>query len=77
MAENKAKNVKPDEKLVKVRIPRDPNHKDPVIVYVNERNWLIERGKEVEIPECAAEVLKHQEEMLEIIDDFNDKNIKA
>lgn len=77
MAENKAKNVKSEEKLVEVKIDRDPNHKDPVIVYVNDRNWLIKRGKYVKVPECVAEVLKHQEEMLEIIDDFNDKNITA
>ena len=36
-------------------------------VWVNNRSWLIKRGVEVEVPECVAEVLRHQEEMLEEI----------
>ena len=53
------------EKLVKVRIPKTKENQDDVFVSVNNRTWLIQRGKEVEVPECVAEVLLHQEEMLE------------
>lgn len=53
------------EKLVKVRIPKTKENQDDVFVAVNNRTWLIQRGQEVEVPECVAEVLLHQEEMLE------------
>ena len=53
------------EKLVKVRIPTTKENQDDVFVSVNNRTWLIQRGQEVEVPECVAEVLLHQEEMLE------------
>lgn len=33
-------------------------------VSVNDRNWYIKRGSEVEIPECAAEVLIRREERI-------------
>ena len=36
-------------------------------VWVNDRSWIIKRGVEVEVPECVAEVLRHQEEALEEI----------
>lgn len=51
------------EKMVKVRLPRyrDDEANADVVVYVNERSWLIKRGEEVEVPECVAEVLKNQE----------------
>ena len=45
------------EKLVKVRIPKTKENQDDVFVSVNNRTWLIQRGKEVEVPECVAEVL--------------------
>ena len=60
MAENK-------EKMVKIRIPRTKADQEDVFVSVNLRTWLIKRGVEVEVPECVAEVLRHQEEMLEEI----------
>ena len=50
------------EKMVKIKLPRDKNEPD-VFVSVNERSWLIQRGAEVEVPECVAEVLRHREEM--------------
>ena len=54
------------EKLVKVRIPKTKENQDDVYVSVNDRNWQIKRGVEVEVPECVAEVLLHQQEMEEI-----------
>ncbi len=55
------------EKLVKIRIPRTKADQEDVPVWVNNRSWLIKRGVEVEVPECVAEVLRHQVEMLEEI----------
>lgn len=52
------------EKMVKVRLPLTKTEKDDVFVRVNTRTWLIKRGEEVEIPECAAEVLQHAEEQM-------------
>ena len=51
-----------NEKMVKIKLPRDKKEPD-VFVSVNERSWLIQRGVEVEVPECVAEVLRHREEM--------------
>jgi hypothetical protein len=66
MAENK-------EKMVKIRIPRTKKDEEDVFVSVNLRTWLIKRGVEVEVPECVAEVLRHQEEMLEEIMIFEEQ----
>ena len=71
MAETK-KTEAPKEKMVKIRIPRTKADQEDVAVWVNERSWLIKRGVEVEVPECVAEVLRHQEEMLENIMLFED-----
>lgn len=53
------------EKLVKIKIPleRGKANKD-VFVSVNDRTWQIKRGMTVEVPECVAEVLQHEEEQL-------------
>lgn len=53
------------EKLVKVRIPITKDETDDVFVSVNNRTWLIQRGVEVEVPECVAKQLIHQQEMYE------------
>ena len=66
MAETK-KTEAPKEKMVKIRIPRTSAKQEDVFVSVNERTWIVKRGVEVEVPECVAEVLRHQEEMLEQI----------
>ena len=51
--------------LVTVRIPRLKDDNSDVYVSVNDHTWLIQRGKEVEIPRCAAEVLEHSDDMEE------------
>ena len=61
------------QKMVKIRIPRTKADQEDVFVSVNLRTWLIKRGVEVEVPECVAEVLRHQEEMLEEIMVFEAK----
>lgn len=55
------------EKTVKIRIPRTKADQEDVPVWVNDRSWIIKRGVNVEVPECVAEVLRHQEEALEEI----------
>ena len=66
----------PAEKLVKVRIPRTSKNQDDVFVSVNMNTYLIKRGVEVEVPASVAEVLRHQEEMLEVIMEFEEANAK-
>ena len=77
MSETIKKTEAPKEKMVKVRIPRTRADQEDVPVWVNERSWLIKRGVEVEVPECVAEVLRHQEEMLETIMIFEEANKKG
>lgn len=54
-------------KMVKIRIPRHKKDEEDVFVSVNLNTYLIKRGVEVEVPDFVAEVLRHQEEMLEEI----------
>ena len=67
----------PKEKMVKIRIPRTKADQEDVPVWVNNRSWLIKRGVEVEVPECVAEVLQHQEEVLESIMLFEEAHKKG
>lgn len=60
------------KKMVKIRIPRTKADEEDVFVSVNMETFLIKRGVEVEVPDYVAEVLMHQEEMLENIMIFND-----
>jgi len=49
--------------LVKVKLFRDnAKYKDDVFVAVNGKGWLIQRGVEVEVPDCVAEVLQQSME---------------
>ena len=61
-------------KMVKIRIPRSRKDQEDVFVSVNDYTCIVKRGVEVEVPEFVAEVLRHQEEMLETIMEFEDKN---
>jgi len=60
------------KKMVKIKIPRTRADEEDVFVSVNMETYLIKRGVEVEVPDYVAEVLQHQEEMLENIMLFND-----
>ena len=60
------------QKMVKIRIPRTKADQEDVFVSVNNYTCIIKRGVEVEVPEYVAEVLRHQEEMLEEIMLFED-----
>ena len=37
-------------------------YKNPVFVGINGKNYLVERGKQVQVPRCVAEVLEHSAE---------------
>ena len=65
-------NTETKRKMVKIRIPRTKADQEDVFVSVNMETFLIKRGVEVEVPDYVAEVLQHQEEMLEEIMLFND-----
>ena len=49
-----AKKTVNEEKLVKIRIPRMRQDDPDVYVSVNNRDWLIKRGVEVEVPESVV-----------------------
>ena len=71
-----AEPVQTGPKMVKIRIPRTKKDEEDVFVSVNLRTYLIKRGVEVEVPDFVAEVLRHQEEMLETIMDFEAQHQK-
>ena len=57
---------------VKVRLPKMKADQEDVFVSVNDYTCIVKRGVEVEVPDFVAEVLRHQEEMLEEIMLFED-----
>ena len=59
--------VEAGPKMVKVRIPRTRKDEEDVFVSVNLNTYIVKRGVEVEVPDFVAEVLQHQQEMLEEI----------
>ena len=63
----------PKRKMVKIKIPRTKADQEDVFVSVNMETFIIKRGVEVEVPDYVAEVLQHQEEMLEKIMLFNEE----
>ena len=56
--------AKKDEKnMVKIKLFKDNNkYSNDVFVGVNGENYLIQRGKTVEVPDYVAEVLEHSME---------------
>ena len=74
MANVKQNEVKNEIKKVKIRLPKIKGESDDVFVSVNQYNCVIKRGVEVEVPVFVKEVLDHQDEMLETISAFEEKN---
>ena len=58
---------------VKVRLPKLRADQEDVFVSVNDYTCIVKRGVEVEVPVFVAEVLRHREEMLEHIMEFESK----
>ena len=54
-------------KMVKIKIPRTRKDQEDVFVSVNQYTCLVKRGVDVEVPDFVAEVLQHQEQMMETI----------
>lgn len=67
-------NEKMKDKTVRIRIPRMYPKQEDVFVSVNDYTCIVKRGVEVEVPEFVAEVLRHQEEMMETIALFEDRH---
>lgn len=61
-------------KMVRIRLQKTKEQKEDVFVMVNFRSYQIQRGVEVEVPDFVAEVLQHQEEMLQEIMLFEEAN---
>lgn len=67
--------VEPKADKVKFRIPVVKNGpKEDVQVFLNGRQFIIQRGVEVEVPRGVAEILANREKMLEVIDAFDKKH---
>ena len=54
-----------EDDTVTIRLPRERDNAEDVVVWVNDRRFLIKRGVSVDVPKCVAEVLEHREKMLE------------
>ena len=64
--------VEPKADKVKIKIPVVKNGpKEDVQVFLNGRQFIIQRGAEVEVPRGVAEILVNREKMLEVIDAFD------
>ena len=55
---------KPKEEYVRIRLPLTREQKEDVYVGLNGVGYLIQRGKEVDVPAGVAEILQRSEEML-------------
>ena len=64
-AEKKTVDETKTEKMVKIRLPRVRGESDTMYWAINERDWLIKRGEEVEVPESLANLIYRQEEAKE------------
>lgn len=71
MAEKKTANTE-KEKTVTVRIPRERKDQEDKVVWVNATRYVIKRGENVEVPESVAEILQHEQDMLQAAYDFED-----
>ena len=66
------------KKMVKIKLFKDNNkYSNDVFVSVNGENYLIQRGKTVEVPDYIAEVLEHSmeqdERTAELISELSSK----
>lgn len=79
MAETEKKTATSEakEKTVKIRIPKTKEESGDVFGSVNQRTFQIQRGVEVEVPECFAEVLRHKEEAEEAALSFEESTRKG
>ena len=77
MADNeKDAQTKPDTVRIKIPLERNSSNED-VQVFINGRQYIIQRGVEVDVPRGVAEILANKEKMLEVIDAFNKKHAQS
>lgn len=53
-----------NEKKVTIRLPLTRQLREDVFVGINGRTWLIQRGKQVQVPRPVANVLARREKCL-------------
>ena len=63
-----------DPETVVIKLYKDQNIKDDVQVFVNGRQYIIQRGVEVTVPREVFEVLQNQEKMRNHIAAYNEKH---
>lgn len=63
-----------DSETVVIKLYKDQNIKDDVQVFVNGRQYIIQRGVEVAVPREVFEVLQNQEKMRNHIAAYNEKH---
>lgn len=63
-----------DPETVVIKLYKDQNIKDDVQVFVNGRQYIIQRGVEVAVPREVFEVLQNQEKMRNHIAAYNEKH---
>lgn len=64
----------PATQMVKLRLPRTKSDYEDQVVCVNNHDFIIKRGVEVEVPRYIATALQEREQMYETIMLFNDAN---
>lgn len=53
------------EKMVKIKLPLERGGSTEEFISINERTWQVQKGVEVEVPECVAAMLADREDMLD------------
>lgn len=61
-----AKEETKKKKTVKIRLPKDREHSEDLYVCLNGKTYLIQRGKEVEVPEAVAKIIDNSIAMDEL-----------
>jgi hypothetical protein len=57
--------IEPKEKMVKIKIPHTSPEEGDYYISINHRNWQIQRGVEVEVPDYVAERIRLKEDEVE------------
>ena len=71
--------VVPDiwDQMVPVKIPKDRNIKEDVVVSVNDKSYMIKRGEWVDVPRPVADALEDQMRAQEARDAYIEENASA
>lgn len=76
-AEKPAEDLSDLKRRVKVQLPLDSQHKEPLPVRVNDYTYIIQRGKTVEVPYFVYLAIKENQDAdaktLMLLDDLNRK----